>query len=104
VLWSEIQPTLSYAPADSEGGQSQEVSAVLGISITDYTIDFNYATTVMTPEVPLALPPTVAPPIETLSSSSDPELCKEFMINLRPLYEVGVVLLRHKSIEKFKEY
>jgi hypothetical protein len=43
-----------------EGGQTQEVSAVLGISITDYTIDFSYATTIVTPGVPLTLPPTVS--------------------------------------------
>jgi hypothetical protein len=42
------------------GGQTQQVSAVLGISITDYTIDFSYAPAVLTPQVPLNLPPTVS--------------------------------------------
>jgi hypothetical protein len=42
------------------GGQTQEVSAALGISITGYTIDFSYPTTIVTPGVPLTLPPTVS--------------------------------------------
>jgi len=42
------------------GGQTQEVSAVLGISITDYTIDFSYPPTVATNQVRLILPPTVS--------------------------------------------
>jgi hypothetical protein len=42
------------------GGQTQEVSAVLGISITGYTIDFSYPPTVATNQVRLTLPPTVS--------------------------------------------
>ena len=42
------------------GGQTQEVSAALGISITGYTIDFSYPPTVATNQVRLTLPPTVS--------------------------------------------
>jgi len=41
---------------------------------------------------------------DTGSRSSDQELWNELMINLKPLYTVGMVSLRHKSIKQFRNF
>ncbi len=41
---------------------------------------------------------------ENGSKSSDQELLNEFVVNLVPLYTVGVILLRHKSIKPFNNF
>jgi len=41
---------------------------------------------------------------ETGSSLPDEVLWNELMVNLNPLYSVGMVFLRHKSIEKFRDF
>ncbi len=38
---------------------------------------------------------------DTGSESSDQELWNEFILNLNPLYSIGTILLRHKSIKPF---
>lgn len=42
------------------GGQTQQVSAVLGISVTDYTIDFSYPAATFTPSASFFLEPAVS--------------------------------------------
>jgi ubiquinone/menaquinone biosynthesis C-methylase UbiE len=41
---------------------------------------------------------------ETGSTSSNQELLDEFVINLKPLYSAGVILLRHKSVKSFNNF
>ncbi len=41
---------------------------------------------------------------DTGSKSSDQELWNEFMMNLNPLYSIGAILLRHKSIKSFNDF
>ena len=41
---------------------------------------------------------------DTGSKSSDQELWNEFILNLNPLYTIGVILLRHKSIKPFNNF
>jgi len=41
---------------------------------------------------------------DTGSKSSDQELSDEFILNLNPLYSIGQILLRHKSIKPFNNF
>jgi hypothetical protein len=41
---------------------------------------------------------------DTGSKSSDQELLNELILNLNPLYSVGAILLRHKSVKPFNNF
>ncbi len=41
---------------------------------------------------------------DTGSKSSDQELLNELILNLNPLYSVGAILLRHKSVKPFNKF